>query len=212
MWHCEGRLLFVSLEHGDLVVFEECVYEGEHSMFDSGVYYFINSGQRKTILWSSVIQIGVINIDSPLSSFLWNNHHVRQPFRIFNFLDKPGCQQLVHLRLDDPLPVTVEVSNFLADGSWGRYDIELMWGYRRMNSGHVRVNLGSYGHLFKLFHHCRSDIYGHLIQIFTTMDWTFRGLWFEFYQHHRFSSMAICCNYFTTIDWIFMGLSIVSPS
>ena len=117
VWHREGRLLFVSLEHGDLVVFEECVYEGEHSMFDSGVYYFINSGQRKTILWSSVIQIGVINIDSPLSSFLWNNHHVRQPFRIFNFLDKPGCQQLVHLRLDDPLPVTVEVSNFLADGS-----------------------------------------------------------------------------------------------
>ena len=104
MWHCEGHLLFVSLEHGDLVVFEECVYEGEHSMFDSGVYYFIYSGQRKTILWSSVIQIGVINIDSPLSSFLWINHHVRQPIRIFNFPDKLGCQQLVHLRLNDPLP------------------------------------------------------------------------------------------------------------
>ena len=73
-------------------------------MFDSGVYYFIYSGQRKTILWSSVIQIGVINIDSPLSSFLWINHHVRQPIRIFNFLDKLGCQQLVHLRLNDPLP------------------------------------------------------------------------------------------------------------
>ena len=44
-----------------------------------------------------------------------------------------------------------------------------------MNSGHVRVSPGRYGHLFKLFHHCRSDIYGHLIQIFTTMDWTFMG-------------------------------------
>ena len=61
-------------------------------------------GQRKTILWSSVIQIGVINIDSPLSSFLWINHHVRQPIRIFNFPDKLDCQQLVHLRLNDPLP------------------------------------------------------------------------------------------------------------
>ena len=91
MWHHEGCFLFIWLEHEDLVVLGECVYKGEHPMSGSEVNYLINLGQRKTILRASVVQIGVINTDSPFFTFLQNNHHVRQPIQIFNFPDKPSC-------------------------------------------------------------------------------------------------------------------------
>ena len=60
-------------------------------MLGSGVYYLIYLGQHKTIIWANVIQIGVIDTDFPFSIFLRNNHHVRQPIWIFNFLDKLNC-------------------------------------------------------------------------------------------------------------------------
>lgn len=87
----EDSLLHVWLEYGDLVVLEECIYEGEHSMSGSGVNYLIYSGQRKTINQASVVQIGVIDIDSPFSTFLQHNHHVFQSIWIFYFPDKPDC-------------------------------------------------------------------------------------------------------------------------
>ena len=70
MWHHEGCFLFIWLEHRDLVVLGECVYKGEHPMSGSEVNYLINLGQRKTILRASVVQIGVINTDSPFFTFL----------------------------------------------------------------------------------------------------------------------------------------------
>lgn len=73
----EGCILLVWWDHGDLVVSGECIYEGEHSVSSSGIHYLIYLGQRKTILQVSIIQIGVVNTNSPFSIFLWNNHHVR---------------------------------------------------------------------------------------------------------------------------------------
>lgn len=35
--HYEDYILFVWLEYGDLVVSGECIYEGEHFVFGSGV-------------------------------------------------------------------------------------------------------------------------------------------------------------------------------
>ena len=45
----------------------------------NGINYLIYMGQGKAILWASVIQVGVININLPPSIFLWDYHHFRQP-------------------------------------------------------------------------------------------------------------------------------------
>ena len=45
-------------------------------MSDSGIDYLIYSRQIKAILWACVIQVGVINVDSPPSFFLWDYHHL----------------------------------------------------------------------------------------------------------------------------------------
>ena len=137
----ESGLLLIWLEHRYLVVPEECIYEREHLMPSSGINYLIYSGQWKTILRASVVQVDVINIDSPLFSIFWNNHYVRQPTWIFHFSHKSICQQLVHLGLDDFLSIWVEASDLPADGSQGIYAIELMWGYWWVDSGHIRVSL-----------------------------------------------------------------------
>ena len=41
VWCHEGCLFFIRLEHGDLVVYRESVYQGEHFVSDSGVNYLI---------------------------------------------------------------------------------------------------------------------------------------------------------------------------
>ena len=47
-------------------------------MPNGGIDYLIYSGQRKTILWTGIIQVGVINVDPPLSIFFQDYHHVHQ--------------------------------------------------------------------------------------------------------------------------------------
>ena len=44
LWRHEGSLFFIWLEHGNLMVPGECVYEGEYSMPGSGLNYLIYSG------------------------------------------------------------------------------------------------------------------------------------------------------------------------
>lgn len=45
VWLHEDCFLLVCLEHGDMVVPRECVYEREYSMSGSGVNYMIYLGQ-----------------------------------------------------------------------------------------------------------------------------------------------------------------------
>ena len=91
MWCHEGGFLLIWLEHRNLMVPGESVYEREHPVSGSGVNYLIYSGQWEVILWASVIQVSVIDIDSPFSSLFWDHYHVRKPVRILYFPDKPDC-------------------------------------------------------------------------------------------------------------------------
>ena len=62
-------------------------------------------------------QVGITKTYSPLSSILWNDHHVRQLIRILHFSYELDSQQLVHLRLDDLLPVRWKRRTFWLMGS-----------------------------------------------------------------------------------------------
>ena len=51
------------------MVTKENVYEKEHPVSNSGVDYLIYLGQWEATLWASVIQVGVIDTDSPFTPF-----------------------------------------------------------------------------------------------------------------------------------------------
>ena len=122
----EDSFLFIWLEHRDLMVSGKRIYERKHPMSGSGVDNIIYLRQMEAILWASIVQIGIVNTNLPLSLFFWNNHYIRQPIRRLHFSDKSGCQQLVYLRLDDLLPIQVEASDLLVDGSQERCNIKLV--------------------------------------------------------------------------------------
>lgn len=61
-----------------------------HPMPISGVYYLIYLGQGEATFWANVIQVSVVNTDSPLSFIFWDHDYVRQPLRIFYFPDELG--------------------------------------------------------------------------------------------------------------------------
>ena len=59
------------------MVIGESVYEREHLVPDSRVLYLIYPGKWEAVFWTSVVQVGVINIDSPSSSiFLEQPQHL----------------------------------------------------------------------------------------------------------------------------------------
>ena len=111
----------------------EGVYEEEHSVPSSGINYLIYPGEKKTIIWTSIIQVGVIDTNSLFPTFLCNDHHIFQPVWIFDFPDKSGYQQLINLSLNDHLSIRMEASNLLANETRGRYDVELVRGHRWMD-------------------------------------------------------------------------------
>ena len=47
VWCHKDCFFLIWLEHGDLVVLNESVYEGEHFVPVSGIYYLVYSGQKK---------------------------------------------------------------------------------------------------------------------------------------------------------------------
>ena len=47
LWCHKDHLFLIWLEHGDLVVPEERVYEEEHFVPDNGIYYLVYSGKGK---------------------------------------------------------------------------------------------------------------------------------------------------------------------
>ena len=91
MWCDESCLFLIWLEHRDLVVSRENVYEGKHPMYGSGINYLIYPMYEKTILQTCVIHVGVIDANSPFLTLFWNDHHICQPVRILIFSYKPNC-------------------------------------------------------------------------------------------------------------------------
>lgn len=116
MWCYESCFFLVRLEHRDLVVIGERVYKIEHPLSGSRVHYLIYPRKWEAALWTSVIQVNVIDTDLPFSSFLRDNHYVCQPIWVFNFLDEFDCQQLVYFSLDDFLPIWMKALDLLANG------------------------------------------------------------------------------------------------
>ena len=68
----------------------EHIYEREHLVTGSGIHYLVYPRQWEAILWANIIQVGVINIDSQFPTLFWNDHHIRQPVRIFNLPYESG--------------------------------------------------------------------------------------------------------------------------
>ena len=125
----EGCFFFIRLEHWNLMITRENIYKRKHHVSSSGIDYLIYTGQRETIFWADVIQVGIINIDSPFTHFFRDHHHVCQPFRILYFPYKLSYEKFLYFALDNPLPIRMEASDFLSDRPLGRYNIELMRGY-----------------------------------------------------------------------------------
>ena len=65
--------------------------------------------------WTGLVNVGEVNADYPLSVFLLDQDHIRDPVRVLYFPDHPIGQQSVHLVVDDFVPFWTEAPLFLFD-------------------------------------------------------------------------------------------------
>ena len=75
---------------------------------------------REAVFWTGVVEVHVIHTYSPFVPLRWDNHHVGQPFRVFNCSDKSVLQNIIDLGLDDQVAIWVKASHFLSNwlGGW----------------------------------------------------------------------------------------------
>ena len=139
LWRYEDCFFFVGRGHGDLVVFEESVQEGEHPLPSSGIHNLLYPWQRETVFWACIIEVGVIDAH-PSFTFLFGYHHyICQPVQVLHFSDESGFQQLVNLIPDNLLPIRVKTSNPLSDGSCCWQEVKLMGDDGGVNSLPIRM-------------------------------------------------------------------------
>ncbi|CAL2225167.1 unnamed protein product [Prunus armeniaca] len=68
------RIFAVGRVHEYLIVSRICIHEVEKLMTGSGVYELVDSGQRKAILQTCLVRIGIVLAHSP-PTFHFPNHH-----------------------------------------------------------------------------------------------------------------------------------------
>ncbi|KAI5325330.1 hypothetical protein L3X38_034404 [Prunus dulcis] len=73
-------------------------------MTGSGVYELVDSWQRKAILWTGLVQIGIVLAHSLTAFRLPNHHRVRQPYRVCSFSDKIDSLELANFSSHDLVP------------------------------------------------------------------------------------------------------------
>ena len=78
-------------------------------------------GVEEAVFWTGVVEVRVIHTYSPFVPLLWNNHHVGQPFGVFNCYDKSIMQKIIDLSMDVQVAIWVKASHFLSYrlGRWG---------------------------------------------------------------------------------------------
>ena len=83
------------------------------------------------------VEVCVVYTYSPLTSLLWNHHHISKPFRVLYLSDETCLQEVVYLCLNNLMAIWVETSHFLSYGLGHVDDIQLVGGQCRVDSDHI---------------------------------------------------------------------------
>ena len=88
----------------------------------------IYSLQGEAVLWARFIKVRVVYTYSPFSTFLWDNHLVGKPFRIFYLSDKACSQKIVYLLLNNLMMMRVEMPYLLSNRFRRGNNVQFMRG------------------------------------------------------------------------------------
>ena len=99
------------------------------------VYY----GKREAVLWTRLVEVRVVNTNSPLPGGLLDQDYVRQSFRVRYLTDETRREKLLHLLVDGLVPLRVESPSLLDHRFVPRVDVKLVGHDCWVNSGHVLV-------------------------------------------------------------------------
>ena len=88
--------------HYDLIITRESVHEAEELVASNGVHCEVDLGKGKAIFQASLVNIGKVNAESPLSISLLDENHISQPVGIIYFSDSSGLEEFADL-FDDHL-------------------------------------------------------------------------------------------------------------
>ena len=102
-----------------------------------GVHDEVDPWQREAVLRACFVNVGEVDIESPLAIFFFDEHNVSQPLGIFHLSDRSCLEELTDLLVDGFLPFWCEASALLLDRFEGWAGVQPMSDYCRVDSSHV---------------------------------------------------------------------------
>ena len=83
-------------------------------MLDRGIDNLIYTRQGEDIFQTCFVQVPIVYTYSPLTTLLWNQHHIGKPFGVLNLFDKTCSQKIIYLCLNNLMAIQVETPHFLS--------------------------------------------------------------------------------------------------
>ena len=77
------------------------------------IHFLVNIGERKSILWASIIEVRIIDAHAPRAILLRDEYDIGQPLGIPNLFDESSGEEFVHFLFYDFLVCWVKSPQFL---------------------------------------------------------------------------------------------------
>ena len=97
----------------------------------------VDPWQREVVLWARFVYVSEVDTESPLAIFFFDEYNVSQPLRILDLPDRSCLEEFANLLIDGFLPFWREAPSLLLDQFKGRFGVQPMSDYCRVNSSHV---------------------------------------------------------------------------
>ena len=123
--------------HFDLVETRIGIYEGQQITLGGGVYNLIYTRKWIWVLWTCLIEVGVVDAHPKLPIRLGDDDRVGQPLRVVDLFDKASLQQLADLFTDEVLPLDGLLPGLLSDRLGVRVDLQMMLNHLPRDPGHL---------------------------------------------------------------------------
>jgi len=126
----EGRVLFVSWMHRDLIISKVCIQWIEKLIPRCWIHQFIYLGKGVAILRAGFVQVCEVHTHSLFVVGLLYHHNIDEPFEVCHLMYEPYWYKFIHLFRYGILPISPYISLFMSYWRKAGVYIQPMWSYQ----------------------------------------------------------------------------------
>jgi hypothetical protein len=138
----KSSLMLILTNNVDLIISRETIHEREDFTVGAVIDNLIDEGGRKVVLWTSFVDIPIINAYTNCTLFLVNRDKIGNPVYDNHWINKDGFQKFLDFEFYSSRFTWVNWTKALPDGFSVRIRLDLMYHNLRVDTRNFFVALG----------------------------------------------------------------------